>query len=57
MTRAVASPEVASNEEAAALVVVLELLRARTPGAAAVVDTTPAWRFSGRSWGLTPGQR
>ncbi len=65
MTRDVAPPEMASREEAAAVVVVLALLRARTRGANAAVDdtvdatvdATPAWRFSGRSWGLTPGQR
>ena len=61
MTRDVAPPEMASREEAAAVVVVLALLRARTRGANAAVDAAvdaaPAWRFSGRSWGLTPGQR
>jgi predicted DNA-binding transcriptional regulator YafY len=37
-----------SDEEMAAVVVAIEMLRTRGGGVDYAVDATPAWRFSGR---------
>lgn len=41
-------PELGPDETAAVIAVAQELLRARAQAQEAVVDETPAWRFSGR---------